>query len=300
MKAVVLASFVLFASSAQAVTIQDSLWRQEGGTKSKPWAGFGASIKLANEPQFKSVLALSTDGENWGEASGTWIGNDEDHAYILTSAHIYEKKPKASDYVIRGTNGKTLKADKIWVHPDWNGDTESRTGYDLVILRLPFPLNNAGPQPILYDGKDELKKLITFVGYGSRGIGSTGEDDKYYEASDKAAAQGLVEEVVDATPELNETDSGSYLGIWMGREDGSLKNPFGGSNKPATPFVGLVGSGDSGGSAWMKRGEQWMIVGVNSNGSGKASYGDKSWFTRVSFQKPWILKIFPRAKFSGS
>lgn len=93
-------------------------------------------------------------------------------------------------------------------------------------------------------------------------------------------------------------DAGNYLGVWLGREDGSLTNPYGGPDRPVTPLAGLLGSGDSGGSAWMNTETGWVIIGVNSNGSGNAAYGDSSWFTRVSSHRDWIRSIFPEARFS--
>jgi hypothetical protein len=285
--------------AAQAVVIQDSLWRQEGGARGREWAGFGANLRLAAEPQFRPVLALSTDGETWGEASGTWIGNDARHAYVLTSAHVFEPPAKPDDYVVRAPGGLVLKADRVWLHPQWNGDFDERCGYDLAIIRLRRPLADAGPQPALYGGTGEAGALLTFVGFGSRGIGSTGEADRYYKGSDKAAAQGVVDQLEEAVQPLPVgDDAGNYLGVWLGREDGSLENPYGGSNRPATPLAGLLGSGDSGGSAWMKLKDEWVIVGVNSNGDGNASYGNSSWFTRVSFHQKWIRSIFPGARFA--
>lgn len=167
----------LLTLSAGAVTILDSTWREEGGAKGRESAGFGAHLRLAAQPQFRAVLALTTDGESWGEASGTWIGNDDKHAYILTSAHIYELPAKPAAYSVRSPDGRILQPDRIWVHPQWNGDTDTRTGFDLVVLRLPAPLQSAGASPLLYGGQAEAGQLITFVGFGSRGIGSTGEKD---------------------------------------------------------------------------------------------------------------------------
>jgi hypothetical protein len=74
--------------SVRAVTVLDTTWRTEGGAKGCEWAGFGAYLRLGAVPQFRPVLALSTNGETWGEASGTWIGNDEHDAYMLTAAHL--------------------------------------------------------------------------------------------------------------------------------------------------------------------------------------------------------------------
>lgn len=63
---------------------------------------------------------------------------------------------------------------------------------------------------------------------------------------------------------------------------------------------GLLGSGDSGGSAWM-RSERfgWVIVGINANGTGKATYGEHSEFARVSGLRDWILRLAPAARFVG-
>lgn len=287
--------------SAGAVVILDSQWKKDGGRKGREAAGFTSALKLAAQPQFRAVLALSTDGESWGEASGTWIGNAGGRAYILTAAHIYDLPVEKDAYVVRGPDGRVLKAERLWVHPGWNGDVNDRCGYDLVILRLEDEISGLGEPPVLYGGKNEMGRLITFVGYGSRGIGSVGEDDAYYQGSDKAAAQGLVEEAEPVVLPMPETgDAGNFLGVWLPREDGGVESPYDSSSlMPPTPLAGLLGSGDSGGSAWMEDGGRWVLVGVNSNGSGNAQYGDQSWFTRVALHRKWIQGIFPQARFSN-
>jgi len=283
---------------ATAVVILDSTWREEGGAKGHEPAGFAAHLRLAAEPQFRPVLAFASDGETWGEASGTWIGNDAHHAYVLTAAHVFEDPASPDDYVVRGPKGETLKADRVWIHPGWNGDAETRTGYDLALLRLTRPIDDAGPAPALYAGGGEAGKLVTFVGYGNRGIASTGEKDVFYTGSDKAAAQGLVDQWVDLVrPMPRKADGGNYLGVFLPKEDGSIANPYGGARRPATRLVGLLGEGDSGGSAWMRLGDRWVIVGVNGNGTGRARYGDSSWMARVAPHRDWISGIFPAAVF---
>ncbi len=287
------------AMPAEAVVILDSTWAEEGGGPDNEAAGFGAALRLAAEPQFRAVLALSTDGESWGEASGTWLGNKDGHAYILSAAHIFDLPATTDQYVVRTPGGDTLGIDHLWVLPEWNGDPNTRAGYDLTILRLDGEIDDAGPQPVLYTGGNEAGKLITFVGYGNRGIGSAGEQEAFYEGSDKAAAQGIVDSWDGLVrPPVEGEDAGNELGIFLAKEDGSIENSLGGSNWPATPLVGLLGSGDSGGSAWMKTKAGWLLVGVNSSGTGEAKYGETSWFCRVSSHRGWIASIFPDARFS--
>lgn len=295
-------AFVLASAAvpAGAVVILDSTWSEQGGEPGNEAAGFGAALRLAAQPQFRSVVALSTDGESWGEASGTWLGNRDGKAYILSAAHIFDLPATTDQYVVRTPGGETLDIDRVWVLPEWNGDPDTRAGYDLSILRLDGEIDDAGPQPVLYTGAGEAGKLITFVGFGSRGIGSTGERDEYYEGSDKAAAQGVVDSWEELTrPPVDGEEAGNELGIFLPKEDESIENSLGGSSRPATPLVGLLGSGDSGGSAWMKtKSAGWVLVGVNSNGTGEAAYGETSWFCRVSPHRDWISSIFPDVRFS--
>lgn len=291
-------ALALVTSPASAVVILDSTWKAEGGAVGRESAGFRAHLKLAAEPQFRAVLALATPDGEWGEASGTWIGNVDGHGWILTAAHIFELPGSPDDYVVRGPKGEILKADRLVLHPKWNGDTETRTGYDLALLRLKKPIEGLGEPPVLHAGAGEAGRLVTFVGYGNRGIGSQGERAKFYEGSDKAAARGVVDEVVEPADRRKKGDLGNWMGVFLPKEDGSIENPYGGSDKPADRLVGLLGSGDSGGSAWLEVGGRWRIVGINSNGSGKARYGDSSWFARVSPHRDWIAGHVPTARFA--
>ena len=285
---------------SHAVVILDSTWRQEGGGPGREAAGFGAHIRLAAEPQFRSVVAFSYDGATWGDASGTWIGNHQGHAYLLTAAHVFELPVDTGEYVVRGPGGRGLSIDRIWLHPEWNGDIDMRSAFDVASVRLSAPLNDLGPQPILYTGRGERGGLLTFIGYGARGIGSTGEQERYMRGSDAAAAQGVVDDWEDLIlPPPRHDDAGNYLGVFFPREDGSLVNELGGASRPATPLVGLLGSGDSGGSAWMQFNGDWVIVAVNSSGSGDGNYGEISWFTRVAPFQSWIRSIVPNARFFG-
>ena len=298
LKAACTAAAAAWVHPTGAVTILDSTWRAEGGRKGQEARGFRAHVQLAAQPPFRPVLALASDGSSWGEASCTWIGNSTQHAYLLTAAHIFEGRAQPDDYQVRGIDGRVHMPDRVWVHEEWNGEVEERAGFDLAILRVPTPLTGMGPAPALYTGQGEIGRLITFVGYGLRGTGSTGEDERIDTGGTKAAAQGVVDEWVGIKKPRRGEDRGNTLGIFMPREDGSIPNPFGGPERPASRLVGLLGAGDSGGSAWMNSGGEWVIVGVNSNGDGKAGYGDSSWFTRVSSHRRWISRVFAGARFA--
>lgn len=296
----------LGAGSANAVIVLDSTWAEEGGTVDDPAAGFGAHIDYAHEPQFDAVVAFSSDGDTWGDCTGTWIGNDRRSAYVLTAGHCFDEGYKATTYIYRTEGGTVLTGKAVYRHPRWTGSQDDRTGYDMAIVRLNGRIRDAGPQPLLYGGDAELGQLLSFAGFGNRGIGSIGEDEAFYDFADdydqKAAGQGTIDQVVEAEDPLPGAgnDAGNYLGIYLPKEDGSVPNPYGGATVPATRLAGLLGSGDSGSGAWFQLDDgRWVLAGVASDGSPPAAYGDSSWFARISTQRAWILSVFPGAKFAA-
>ncbi|HYH18888.1 MAG TPA: trypsin-like serine protease [Azospirillum sp.] len=295
-----LVAFGLLAPrAAPAVVVLDSTWREEGGARGREAAGFGAHIRLAREPQFRSLVAVSyDDGATWGSGSGTWIGNDDAHGYVLTSAHVLEDTA-ANTVVVRTDGGTILRGTRAWIHPGYKPEGDY-TGVDVAILRLARPVTDAGPPPVLYSGSAEKGRTITFMGFGTRGIGSVGENERYNRGSEKAAAQGLVEEAVPLRRmSAKVEDPGNYLTVFLPREDGGIENPLGGPRRPVSRLAGLLGSGDSGGSAWMPLGGGWVVVGINTSGDGEAQYGDNSWFVRVSGVRPWIASVFSGARFAA-
>ncbi|HHT0591944.1 TPA: trypsin-like serine protease [Legionella anisa] len=249
------------------------------------------------EPQFSSLIYLEAD---LGTGSGAWIGNYAGHGYILTAAHLFSSDMKANSYSYLSLDNTEYEGEAVFLHPLWNGNLDDRTGYDFAIVRLKEEVSDAGTQPALYDGTSEKGKILTFIGYGWRGTGTKGQDTSIETGDNPAAAEGLIESVVEAVePALSKKDAGNYLGIWLPKENGKLPNPFNDNNatKPVSPLCGILGSGDSGGPAWIQTKNGWAIAGVNSNGNNKAAYGDFSWFARVSPAKQWIKSIVPSARF---
>ncbi|MBX9946075.1 MAG: hypothetical protein K2Y40_18515 [Reyranella sp.] len=289
---------------AGAVVILDSTWRAEGGGPGRESEGFGAHEALARQPQFAGVMALSEDdGESWNTASGTWIGNMAGptglQGVVLTSGHNFEPGEGADNYLYRTQAGTVRQGVRLDIHPLYNRNNKERSGYDAALVRLDRPVTDAGPPPALYAGRDEDGRQIVMVGYGMRGIGSVGEHETYSGAERATAATNVVDEVMDAVvPPPRSGDAGNWLQVTLRRE-----------SEGAGRLGGLLGSGDSGGSAWMPVGMQagmqtgtqagggWAIVGINANGTGDATYGEQSEFARVSGLRDWILRLAPGARF---
>jgi hypothetical protein len=287
---------VALIAPANAVIILESTYEAEG---------YAASEALAAEPQFAAIFALCDRvNEGCGNASGTWIGNDDEHGYILTAAHAFDGDDYAARWAYRSRAGKYYTAVDVAVHPGYvraeatKQESAYSLGFDIALVTLSEPVDDAGEPPLLYSGSDEQGMTLTFIGYGTRGSAGKGEDENEPAGEVAAAAQGVVDRVLPLVlNELGEAD-GNSLEVFLPKEDGSVVNPITGAkgDKPVSDNAGLLGGGDSGGSAWIETDAGWAIAGINGDGSGKAQYGDTSGFARVSGHIAWITELFPGAR----
>jgi hypothetical protein len=284
-----LAAGVAVARPARAVIILDSTWRAEGGGPGHESDGFDAHVALASEPQFDGVVPLCHAGNDvWGSGSATWVGNFNGVGYLLSAAHLWDRGGSAADYEYRMPDDSVAHGTALTLHPLWNWDNDERMGYDFAVVRLDGPVSDAGDPPLLYAGAGELGKRIVMVGYGSRGIGSVGQHPAYQPSEGKAAAENTIDEVKNAVRPVpaagTGTEAGNSLRVTLQREA-----------EGASRLDGLLGSGDSGGSAWIRTGGNWVIAGVNANGTGNATYGESSYFARVSGVREWLTRTVPGA-----
>ena len=269
------------AHRAGAVVVSDTTWRSEG---LRPF------ISLAHQAQFAALVALSEDeGEEWNAASSTWIGNFGGVGYLLTAAHVYGGGATVDHYLYRTRSGQVRHGTRLFVHPLWNGDGNNRGGYDAAVVRLDGPVNDSGPPPLLFAHELEGGERITFVGFGSRGTGARGEHDDFDTPADnKTAAENIVDEVMDPVdPSPDDDEAGNWIRITLHRrQDGGGR------------LDGLLGGGDSGGSAWLRAADgRWGIVGINVSGTGETTYGEHSFFASISGLRPWLGRVLPGLRF---
>jgi len=276
---------------AGAIIIQDSAWRAEGGRPGRERDGFRAHIALANQPQFDSLVALSKDnGEEWDDASGTWVGNFGGVGYVLTAAHVYGGGANAGTYLLRTQGGTVLRATRMTMHPDYHGDTDNQSGIDVAVVRLDRPVTDAGPPPLLYAGEIRVGTRVVIVGYGSRGLGTTGEQDVYdWPQSNKTAAENTVDKVTNPDPEPDDDVDDGDVGNW-------LRVTLRPESEGGARLDGILGGGDSGGSAWMRFNGRWVVVGINASGTGE-TYGASSYFARLYGVRPWLSSMLPALRF---
>jgi hypothetical protein len=281
----VMASLTCAPLPVEAVVILDSTWAANGGAAGAEALGFTAHEALAMQPQFAAIFGL-WDGTDY-LGSGTWIGNDDaGHGYILTAAHNFDGGTKVRDWTYYSRAGTAFEGLEVHIHPGYDETMQDQetSGYDMAIVVLDGPVTDAGDPPMLYGGSDELGQKLVITGYGSRGIGSSGEQDAYYnyDAPGPAAATNVIDEV--------DGDMENNLIVDFDSEAGDASVT--GKAKPVDKMEGILGSGDSGGAAWIKTPEGWAIAGTNTWGD-ESVYGAVSGFSRVSTQLDWIAGIYP-------
>jgi hypothetical protein len=279
---------LFLAPPAGAVVVLDSTWAGNGGAEGAEAEGFAAHIALAEAPEFAAIIGL-WDGTQYG-GSGTWIGNDaEGFGYVLTAAHNFDGDADPARWTYYTRDGAEFQGLELFIHPDYADAGEDFGGADLAVVRLDGPVTDAGQAPLLYGGRDEVGRVATITGFGSRGIGSAGEADEYYADEVAAAARN----VIDAIEGKGGLDQ---LLVDFDSEAGDA-NALDGDALPVDEYEGILGSGDSGGSTWIETAQGWVIAGVNSWGD-DAVYGSISAMTRVSTQIEWITSVAPPARFT--
>jgi hypothetical protein len=290
--------FVLAASPASAVIILDSTWEEAGGAEGSEPDGFAAHEELAQEPQFSATVIVD-DADS--SASGIWIGNDAEHGYVLTAGHAlgpdaaweeahpdeldavyYNEIPDALQVVT--DDGTAYTVTEIRRHPYFD-HYANLAGTDMAVLVTETPIEGLGEQPAIYCGEDEGGQTITFVGYGTRGIGSVGTDPIYSREENTRAAGRSV--IADVDPALN-TLRAYFLKDYGNADEPDMRFGPGGA---VDEFQASIAHGDSGGPVFMDTADGWAVVGLNTNGFTE-KYDDDNIFARLSTQRDFITDQF--------
>ncbi len=204
--------------------------------------------------QFKSVARLSCRNVSTNHVqqascvilSPTWV---------ITAAHVVDG---TDDWVVTTDDGKSLPLKSISIHKDFKGG-HGRNDVALGRVDGEFALDC---YPDLYNGDDEVGKVVTIAGYGLHGTWDTGA----VESDDKKRAGS------------NTVDT-AYGDLLVCSVDGGI----------CTDLEFLIGSGDSGGGLFIGN----QLAGINSfvmvaGRKPKSKRGEESGHTRISCCKSWI------------
>ena len=204
--------------------------------------------------QFTSVCKVGVKG-----GDGTLI----DKNWILTAGHVAEGMLNRTngELSVYFDNGSEYKVEQVFLHPKY----QPMGKHDLALLKLESEVDAIDPIQI-YSQNDELNQRIILAGHGDKRAA-----DNSWIKDEKLRAYTNIIDDVNNTHIIFDYDSPE--------------------NNP-TEREGTSGPGDSGGPAFIRKGDVLYVAGVSSMGepgrTGPATYGAVEYFVRVSMFQDWI------------
>ncbi|MFT2089790.1 trypsin-like serine protease [Paraglaciecola sp. 2405UD69-4] len=209
----------------------------------------------ASWQDFPALAQFYIDGAHGVLVEPTWI---------ITAAHTTFCTNPGSTILV---GDKKAIVKQRFVHP---GHTPG-VSHDIGLLELESPITHVQPAK-MYVGNEEVGKVVTFIGAGGTGIGTEGQTVDNYEN------KGVLRKA-------NNTVEGA---------NGPLLEFIFHQGEKALPLEGIGGGGDSGGPAFIKNGQDYIVLGVSSRGeigSIIGKYGNHEYYSRLSFFRDWIRKV---------
>ncbi|WP_345828331.1 carbohydrate-binding protein [Erwinia sp. HDF1-3R] len=263
--------------NAHSIAISDEMFEKNHGkttdVKGTIKQAYAPLVKKSNMLPFQAV-GRTTAG---GYCTATWLGEEGDKTYILTAAHCISNNNVLSapwNGTFYDRNGQAIASGGVsYIHPYRINRPEGFGGAStdvsvIVANKIKPMLDDRGQKiqgPWLYDGEDEINKVVDFVGYGTWGTQNELYNDNYF-SERRAWGQSYIN------------------GIW--EEEHGIGASFQPQNNPMA-WAG-VRAGDSGSSWWQQQKGFWTII-ATTNGQG----GNKSTGARVSKYISWIKSIYP-------
>lgn len=170
-------------------------------------------------------------------------------------------------------NDVEIEVDKVIMYKDWDiSETDDNSSLiDIALLHLKTKPVDA-MKAKLYVDEDEVDKLIYMVGKGGKGdglVGVNGNDGKQRGATNRI-----------------ETATGNWITWTFNHPDTKTKY--------LTEYEGISGPGDSGGPAFIVKGDTVYLAGISSwqdtKDGDEGLYGVVENYTRVSQYIQWITK----------
>ena len=185
--------------------------------------------------------------------------------WVLTAAHVGfcmepGRKIKIGDQIV--------PIAKRFNHHKYQLDQE----HDIALIKLATPITGVEPAE-LYPNTDEKGMVTWFIGAGGTGTGDQGQTINYNENN------GQLRKAKNKITDVTDTD---IVFIFEKGDEGE-------------PLEGVSGNGDSGGPAFIKKGDKYQLIGVSSRADSLiydiGEYGVTERYARVSSYLDWISRV---------
>jgi secreted trypsin-like serine protease len=241
-------------------------------------AGLGAGHAFLDGEARLSV-ALSTGGH--AGCSGSLVGGG---AFVLTAAHCLTdddgNRIGTSIDILFGNSNLDVTATNYVLNPDWVGTISG--GGDLALIKLDTPILSL-PSYELDTVSTAVGNVVTLAGYGDTGVGDTGAESDTF--GTLRFGRNRYDFDYDDVPWVYESDFDKFGDDSFNVTDG----PAVGSDEVD------LGSGDSGGAAFMSVDGAWQIVGVHEfticavdDCDPLSKFGEKAGDTSVFAYRDWL------------
>ncbi|MDN3640963.1 trypsin-like serine protease [Simiduia curdlanivorans] len=188
-----------------------------------------------------------------------------DPEWVVTAAHaVFCMNPGQKIHV----GNELVSVSQRYSYPEY----QLGGVHDLALIKLAQPVTSIKPAT-LYDGIAEKGAGVWFIGVGGTGTGQQGQTVSYKENNGRLRkAQNKV---------VNVTDTDIVFKFERGSKGEALE--------------GVSGNGDSGGPAFIKEGDKYVLLGVSSRVDSwfynVGEYGVTELYTRVSSYSDWIQQV---------
>jgi len=265
---------LLAAQPARAIVFQDAAAQT---------AGQGASQAFL-APEARLVVSLSNS--TLAGCSGSLLAGGQ---YVLTAAHCVTGDANtlsANNISLTFVHtGLTVNAANYIVDPMWNGSISN--GGDLALIKLDTAITTIAGYPI-YAASSVVGSVVTMVGYGLTGVGSTGYTSGTFGTLYYGANQ--YDGVYSDVP--------SVYGFDFDKLGSTAFNTFGGNAVGSNEV--MIAPGDSGGGSLLNLDGIWQLVGVHDfigcetvGCTPNSSFGQVGGDTALFANVDWLHSVIP-------